>query len=183
MGWILYHELTLLNLWDIAQNSILRLIFSVGLSTSCASMRVLLHLQSAWTRHDELSCRWACSLDLKTGRNFLIANVLSQAKAVKMRDSCISYILGDPPIRENCNEERHASQYNWSSANLTIVAAALILDGEVTILSWPLGRENSEKVKGVHGQPLYKVAIDRRPNWLRRTTIDQRPGCLPGQVK
>jgi hypothetical protein len=84
---------SLLTLWDRAQDSIMRIIFSVGPNTSCASMRVLLHLQSARTRHDELSCRWMCALTLKSGQNFLIANVLHQAKAVKIKDSCFSYTL------------------------------------------------------------------------------------------
>jgi hypothetical protein len=89
---IMPRDAHLMAMWDKAQNTILRGMFSVGDTAKALPMRVLLHLQDARNRHDELTCRWICASVDKTGEHFLLERAYNEARGRMLRTSCFKFV-------------------------------------------------------------------------------------------
>ena len=90
---IMPHQKKLLNMWDKAQNKILRGMSSIGPSSNATPLRVLNHLPDAQGRYDELTARYACALVHKSGDEFLVDRAFAEAKRFAYNRSSFKYIL------------------------------------------------------------------------------------------
>lgn len=89
---IMPYQKKLLNMWDKAQNRILRGMNSIGPNSNATPLRVLNHLGDAQMRCDELSARYACSLVHKRGADFLVDRAYAEAKRFAYNRSSFKYI-------------------------------------------------------------------------------------------